>query len=138
MLLALVTKFEDISSLYNLRTVVLCLIGFTGFLRFSELCGIRVGDVKFYPTYLTIFTEKSKTDQLRRGSWVPISRSDRETCPMKALERYLAAAEISLKKDLPLFRALAAPGLSWSQGISYTRPREVVKEAFRQWYYRYV
>ena len=52
---------------------------------------------------------------------------------MKALERYLAAAEISPEEELPPFRALAAPGQSSkvrSQGISYTRARELVKEAF--------
>ena len=40
MLLALVTKFKDNSSLYSLRTIALCLIGFTGFFCFSEVCGI--------------------------------------------------------------------------------------------------
>ena len=54
---------------------------------------------------------------------------------MKALERYLAAAEIDLEEELPLFHAIAAPGSSSKvrrQGICYTRAlaRELVKEAF--------
>ena len=67
MLQDLVTKFKDDSSLYGLRTVALCLIGFTGFFRFSELCGIRACDVKLFPSYISIFLETSKTDQLREG-----------------------------------------------------------------------
>ena len=52
---------------------------------------------------------------------------------MKALERYFTAAEIGLEEELPLFRAIAAPNSSSKvrrQGISYTRARELVKEAF--------
>lgn len=133
MLLTLVRKFKDNPSLYNLRTVALCLIGFTGFFRFSELCGIRACDVQLFPSYISIFLETSKTDQLREGSWVAISRTDRETCPVRALERYIAAAEMSLEENLPLFRAIAAPSSSCKmrqQGISYTRASELVKEAF--------
>ena len=133
MLQDLVSKFKDDSSLYGLRTVALCLIGFTGFFRFSELCGIRACDVKLFPSYISIFLETSKTDQLREGSWVPISRTGRKTCPVKALERYFTTAEIGLEEELPLFRAIAAPNSSSKvrrQGINYTRARELVKEAF--------
>lgn len=98
MLQDLVTKFKDDSSLYGLRSVALCLIGFTGFFRFSELCGIRTCDVKLFPSFISIFLETSKTDQLREGSWVPISRTGRKTCPVKALERYFTAAEIGLEE----------------------------------------
>ena len=54
------------------------------------------------------FLESSKTDQYRDGAWTTIARSDLETCPVKALEQYIAAAEIDLSEDLPLFRALVS------------------------------
>ena len=72
MLQDLVTKFKDDSSLYGLRTVALCLIGFTGFFRFSGLCGIRACDVKLFPSYISIFLETSKTVSYEK---VPGSRS---------------------------------------------------------------
>ena len=53
---------------------------------------------------------------------------------MRALEKYIAAAGINLEEDLPLFRALAPPKSSSKvrrQGISYSRVRELVKEAFK-------
>ena len=50
MLKALVTcKISDKSpSLSDLRTVALCLSGYAGFFRFSELCSIRACDIKFF------------------------------------------------------------------------------------------
>ena len=84
-------------------------------------------------TIRTYLGENSKTDQLRECSWVPIFRTGRKTCPVKALERYFTAAEICLEEELPLFRAIATPNSSSKvrhQGISYTRARELAKKAF--------
>ena len=57
---------------------------------------------------------------------------------VKTLKAYISAAQINaqidLSEDLPLFRALATPrskGKVRSQVISYTRVRELVKDAFR-------
>ena len=61
----------------------------------------------FIYTYI-IFLESSKTDQFRDGAWVAVARSNQDTCPVKALEQYIAAAKIDLGEDLPLFRALSS------------------------------
>ena len=52
MLKALVeSKITDKSpSLSDLRSVALCLIGYAGFFRFSELCHITACDVTFFPS----------------------------------------------------------------------------------------
>ena len=71
---------------------------------------------------------------MREEAWINIARSGKVTCPVAALERYLAAAGIKLDEDFPLFRALAPPKSSAKvrqHGISYTRAREIVKEAFK-------
>ena len=54
--------------------------------RFSELCSIRACDINFFPIYVSIFLESSKTDQFRDGAWVAIAWSNQDTCPVKALE----------------------------------------------------
>ena len=74
-----------------------------------ELCSIRARDVRLYTSHCSLFVESSKTDQSREGAWINIARSGKVTCPVAALERYLAAAGIKLDEDLPLFRALAPP-----------------------------
>ena len=88
--------------------------------------------LSFFPSYAFIFLESSKTDQFRDGAWIVIARSDLPTCPVKALEEYRSAAQIDLSEDLSLFRALATPRskeMVRSQGISYTRARELVEDA---------
>ena len=133
MLQSLAAKYKDKSSISDLRLMAMCLVGFACFLRFSELCSIRTRDVKFNTTYCSIFIESSKTDQLREGAWVNIARTDRDTCPVTALQRYVSVAGLILDDDLPLFRALGPSKTSRvrQQGISYTRARELVKEAFK-------
>ena len=58
--------------------------------------------LRFLPTYVSIFLESSKTDQLRDEAWIAIARSDKETCPVKALD-------IVFSEDLSLYRALSSP-----------------------------
>ena len=109
-------------------------MGYAGFFRFRKLSQIKACDVKFFPSYASIFLESSKTDQFRDGAWIVITRSDLPTCPVKALEEYISAAQIDLSKDLPLFRALATPRskeMVRKQGISYTTVCKLVKDAFR-------
>ena len=81
---------------------------------------------------MPIFLESSKCNQFRDGAWIVIARTDLPTCLVKALEDYISAAQINLSEDLSLFRALATPRSKVrSQGISYTRARELIKDAFR-------
>ena len=83
---------------------------------------------------MSIFLESSKCDQFRDGAWIVIARKDLPTCLVKALEDYISAAQINLSEDLTLFRALATPRSKekvLSQGISYTRAKELIKDAFR-------
>ena len=87
MLKALVeSKITDKSfSLSDLRFVALCLIAFAGFFRFSELCHIKACDVKFFPSYVSIFLESSNCDQFRDGAWIVIARTDLPTCPSQGI-----------------------------------------------------
>ena len=106
MLKALVeSKITDKSpSISDRRSVALCLIGYAGFFRFSELSQINACDVKFFPSYVSIFLESSKTDQFRDGAWIVMARSDLPTCPVRALEEYisLSCADRPLRRSTSL------------------------------------
>ena len=66
----LVDKFATPeASLSNTRVVTICLIGFAGFLRFSEIASLKEADVHLFPDHLELFIESSKTDQYRDGAW---------------------------------------------------------------------
>ena len=45
-----------------------CLVGFVGFLRFSEIAHLRESDVHIFHDHAELFIEASKTDQYRDGS----------------------------------------------------------------------
>ena len=55
-------------SLENLRLLIICLIAFVGFTRFSEVASIKGYGIIFTETYMEIFIEKSKTDIYREGA----------------------------------------------------------------------
>lgn len=126
---------DKLPSISDLRSVALCLIGYAGFFfRFSELSQIKACDVKSFPSNAPTLPESSKTDHPRDGARIAIARSDPLTCPVKALEEYVSAAQIDLSEELPLFSALTSPrskAMVRSQGISSSRARELVKDAFR-------
>ena len=68
------------------------------------------------------------------GRGISIARSGQETCPVKTLERYIAAAEIDLGEELQLFRARSSSRATTKvrrQGLSYSRAREIAEDAFK-------
>lgn len=136
MLKALVeSKITDKSPfISDLRSVALCLIGYAGFFRFSELSQIKACNVKFFPSYASISLESSKADQFHDGAWIVIARSYLPTCPVKVFEEYVSAVQIDLSEQLPFLRALTCPrskAMVQSQEISHLRARELVKDACR-------
>lgn len=81
-------------SLLDFRTMIVCLLGFCGFMRYSEIVAIRRYDILFCRGFLKIFIEKSKTDIYRDGKWLYISACDSKCCPVANLQLYLAKADI--------------------------------------------
>ena len=122
------------ASVADLRLVTMCVLGFAGFFRFSELVNIRRSDIKFFDMYINIFVTRSKTDVYRDGAWVLIARTNSSRCPYNLLKRYLEVAKIQdNNSDEFIFRSVF-----WSKKqncyclrsnksvhISYTRIREV-------------
>lgn len=129
-------KFISVDAdLATIRTMAICLLGYAGFFRFSELAALRESDVKFYNEHLEVFVESSKTDQFRDGAWVPIARTHSDTCPVAMLERYMKLSEIKGDPDKLLFRGLSSTKHGYrlrdSGGLSYTRARELVLEKLK-------
>jgi len=53
------------ASLYNTRSVVICLLAFAAFLRFNELAKLVRSDVKIENDMLKLLIQSSETDQYR-------------------------------------------------------------------------
>ena len=85
-------------------------------------------------THLEIFLEKSKTDQLREGNIIHISRLESKYCPVKLLLNYLRLAKLDLKQDSNSFlisrlhKTKKGHNVSKISGISYNRARVIFNE----------
>ena len=86
--------------LAGLRDRALFLVGFAGALRRSELVAINHDHLRFEAASVTIHIPRSKRDQEGKGADVTLPRmrdgagAVSETCPVQALERWLARARI--------------------------------------------
>ena len=140
MMMQLCAKYATVhSSLTDLRVAALCVTAFNGFLRFNELTGLRCCDVKFsshgVARFVQLFIVKSKTDIYRTGNKVLLAETRNVACPYTILSRYVNVAHIDLSSSDPFFRSLQYCRKSQSYrlrstGLSYTRTREVILEAF--------
>ena len=73
MIKSFVNKFGGKNtSLPDLRFLLTCLLGFSGFLRIEELLSIKIKHLRINESHLEILVPKSKTDQHREGHIVYI------------------------------------------------------------------
>ena len=89
-------KYQGCNTLTVRRDISMSLQLFAGFLRYNELAHLRVNDMVICDTHLQLTIRKSKTDQYRQGNELVIHRSNKITCPVLNLEKYMRAASISL------------------------------------------
>lgn len=88
--------------LVGLRDRALLLVGFAGAMRRSELAAIRVADLEHTERGLRLTLSQTKGSQIEAVT-VPLPYGDTELCPVRALERWLAAAEFG---EGPVFRRI--------------------------------
>ena len=96
---------KDIN-LKSLRVCTMCLLGFSGFLRYNEISNIRMKDLSMHDEYVEILIRCSKTDQYRQGNRIIISKTGSDLCPVSWLNRYIAAANLKLQSDHFLFSSI--------------------------------
>lgn len=90
--------------LFGVRDRALLLVGFAGAFRRSELVSLDVSDLRFTDDGAVLTLRRSKTDQEGQGTFKHLpTLADRRTCPVTALRRWLAEAEIA---QGPVFRPI--------------------------------
>lgn len=126
------------ASLFELRTCSIFLLGYAGFLRFSEIVNIQRSHVSFKESHLKLFIGKSKTDVYSEGNYVYISRTNSPNCPVALLQRYLTMSGIEENSTDYIFRQLSFCKKSGiyklrkhNVPLSYTRVREIVLSALK-------
>ena len=79
------------------RDKAMLLMGFAAALRRSELAAVRTEHLGFTPDGLRLLIPRSKSDQEGAGQVVGVAYGSRaETCPVRAVRSYLAAASREL------------------------------------------
>ncbi|GGE11943.1 integrase [Marinithermofilum abyssi] len=126
---------EDLRSMVNAlpdtltgkRDRALLLVGFGGGFRRSELVAIDKEDIQMLPRGMVIQLRRSKTDQDGRGEKVGIPRGSRpETCPIRALEEWLAESGID---SGPIFRPINRHGQVRNRRLTDRSVALIVKKA---------
>ena len=134
---ALVQRFAGVNaSLSDFRDVCLCLVSFSGFLRFSEACNIRWRDIDFKDMYFSLHIPRSKTNQYGSGSTRLVARTGNPTCPFDMLRRYAQLSGDSFDSTEFVFRSLSKGksgiySLRAGSKLSYSSARELFIEKFK-------
>ena len=118
------------------RDKALLLVGFAAALRRSELAAVRTEHLSFTPDGLRLLIPKSKSDQEGAGQVVGVAYGSRaETCPVRAVRSYLAAAGRELVDQGrasplsgPVFRSVDRWGRLGHKAITGRTVANVVKQ----------
>lgn len=133
MIVLIVERFGGSSATAaDLRKALICVLGFAGFFRISELLNIRASDIYFSPcsSYFRVRVPLSKTDQFGRGHDVIIASTGTASCPMQLLKRYIRVCAIKLNSSEYLFRRLSHGGklVAGEKPLSTGRARSLFAE----------
>jgi integrase len=115
----------------DMRNVTLMVLAFFVFFRFQEVVLLRVSNLTFFDSHLEILVEKSKTDQLRLGNVVVISRMS-TFCPVAFLSDYMVLAGITVGGLNLLFRRVVFSAFgkylaTKDVPLTYSNVRDLVK-----------
>jgi len=113
-------------SLLQLRSAAMCVLGFAGFFRISDMLGLRREDVHVSSKCITVDVRRSKVDQFSVGDRVYVGATGGQSCPVNVLSAYLARTKH--KPHEYLFRSLDASNSSrlssCNRPLTYSNARD--------------
>ena len=124
-------KYANSHNLKEIRFVVLCLLGFSGFMRIEEILPLQLKHCTFTDEGIKIFITDSKTDKYREGDTVFVSNTGTAACPVTWLKKYLNLARLSDPEDYLICRLakckIGHKALG-NHSISYTSSLENIRQ----------
>ena len=93
-------------NLTNSRLMMILVLSFIGFLRFSELSNLKRSDFILHNIHMSIFTEKSKSDIYRKGHWLHLAKLNSNLSPLDLTKTYFVLAGIDKQCDKYIFRGI--------------------------------
>ncbi|XP_053405553.1 uncharacterized protein LOC128558980 [Mercenaria mercenaria] len=133
----IVDKFGgDNDNLKDLRLCTMCILGFSGFFRYSELSRLKMKNINFQDDYISVNITESKTDQCKSGSEILIAKTQTKLCPVSWLLKYIAVAGLTFASDEFIFTKVRYIKKTdkyvladTSTPLSYSRAREIFLSA---------
>ena len=132
----IVDFYQENDNLKSVRVCTLCILGFSGFFRFSELASIQMNDLCFHDNFVSVRIKHSKTDQHNQGATTDIARTNNKLCPVSWLSKLIAMSGLTFSSKEYVFtrikfckntnKYLVADS---NKPLSYTRAREILQEA---------
>lgn len=112
------------------RDKALLLVWFYGAFRRGELTSLKLENIDFRIQGMSVFVEKSKTDQDKMGRNVGIfyNNPKPQYCPVRALRAWIAAGEIETGS---LFRKIRKGGSVSSHGLAASSVAVILKDRLR-------
>ena len=86
--------------------MLLCVLSFMRFLRFSEVINLKYLDIILKETHMSIFIEKSKNDVYQEGYWIHLPRLQSTLSPIKLFKKYIEVAKIKESEEKFIFRQI--------------------------------
>lgn len=131
MLRRLCDIYSNTDDILDIRDLTMIVLGFAGFLRFSEISQLQCNDVEFKTDHIILKIRKSKTDIYRSGKEVLIAKGSSSACPYSMLKRYFQMSSQDNCSNMYLFRPVIrskgkAKLLGSNKQLSYTRARECI------------
>jgi integrase len=122
----IVALLSESASLKALRDNALLQIGYFGGFRRSELVKLDVQNLSWEADGLVITLPRSKTDQDGEGIVRAIPYGDEDVCPVKALRRWMKAADIT---EGAIFRSINKWGIVGKQSLHPSSVNTILEES---------
>lgn len=132
MLKLLCDIYSNTDDILHIRDLIMFVLEFAGFFRFSEISQLQYNSVKFKIDYITLKIRKSKTDIYRSGKEVLIAKVYSFACPYSMLKRYFQMSSQDNCSNWNMYfrsviRSKSNVKLSGSnKQTSYTKTRKVI------------
>ena len=94
-LMSIYLRLYRFKHLKKQRIICACLLGFSGFMRSSEILSVKISDIVFDQNFIAVFIESSKSDKFRDGSWIMIAKTGTQLCPVDNVKKYIEWAELN-------------------------------------------
>ena len=88
--------FQGSTDLMVVRDLIMILLCYSAFLRFSELSQLKCHDITGKDDYLVVKIKKNKIDQYRAGDGILVSKGQSLACPYTMLIKYVGLANLNI------------------------------------------